>query len=590
MQHRLAAVAVVDAVGYSRAMAVSEQATHERCQRHLQEYFIRAIDDHRGHLVKTTGDGLLTEFPSILDAVNWAVEVQEKIYVDNTDLPQGEQLFFRIGIDMGDLIFDEEDVYGTEVNTAARIEKFAEPGGVCLSEQVYHSVHRKLPLEFEDLGKQVLKNFPEPISIFRVKGRKNLDSNTHSKDAPSTIARSPAAFISSLRPSILVSPFNNLAQDSRQQYFCDGLTNDVTTQLSKFPSLHVLSPHTAFASCTAQSTPQQLNQTLGVRYLLNGSVRRLPDRVRVNVQLIDAAGDSHVWAETYERPNSELFAIYDEITEQIVATLASRIELVEVKQVVRKDPVDFNAYDVYLKGIFDYSLENRERFKSSQEFFRQAIKLDPRFPRAWGYLGYTTVRGVLLSWLDPVDMTDAETYVYRAIEIDPNDYSNLWDLAFLHHNLRRFDQAEREYARAYALNSNDADLLAEMGEFFTFVGEHERAIELFRKAMRINPHYPNWYLWNFGRALYHTGKYEQTIAELSHLLHPSSHSELIIAAAYTRLGNLERARTIVTEVLRGGGHYSIGYLRWRDRFRNLADEAHWLDALSIAGLPENQNC
>ena len=585
MQHRLAAIAVVDAVGFSRAMALNEQATYERCQRHLKEYFIPAIGDHRGHLVKTTGDGLLAEFASVLDAVGWAVESQERIYLRNIDLPQGEQQLFRIGIDMGDLIFDEEDVYGDEVNTAARIEKFAEPGGVCLSAQVYRSVHRKLSLEFEDLGQQVIKGLPDPISILRVKGRKAPEANKDLPAGSSDVAGAGGAFPASLRPSILVSPFQNLGQDPLQQYFCDGLTNDVTTQLSKFPSLHVLSAHTAFASCNEQSTPQQLNRVLGIRYLLEGSVHRLPDRIRLNAQLIDAASDSHLWAESYERPNSQLFDIYHEVTQQIVATLASRIASVEAKRAVRTDPINFNAYDAYLKGEYDYSIEIKERFESSMGYFRQAAELDPNFSRAWGYLGYMTVRGVLLGWLDPAKMKEAETYVYRAVEIDPDDYANHWDLAFLHQNCGRFDQAAREYSRAYALNPNDADFLAEMGEFCTFDGEHEKAVDLFRKAMKINPHYPNWYLWNYGRALYHVGKYEQTIAELSHLLHQSSHSQLIAAAAHVRLGNLEKARGIVAQVLHDAPHYTIDHLRWRDRFRRLEDEAHWLDALQMAGLP-----
>ena len=251
---------------------------------------------------------------------------------------------------------------------------------------------------------------------------------------------------------------------------------------------------------------------------------------------------------------------------------------------MRKDPIDFNAYDAYLKGVFVYTIDDRKGFEASRELFRQATELDPNFARAWGYLGYMTIRGVLLGWLDAGEMSDAERYVYRAVEIEPDDYANLWDLAFLHHNCGRFEQAEHEYSRAYAMNPNDADLLAEMGEFFTFAGDHEKAIELFRRAMRINPHYPNWYLWNFGRALFHAGKYEQTIAELSHLLHQSSHSQLIIAAAHARLGHLDEARGIVKEVLRQAPHYTIEHLRWRDRFKNSEDEAYWLDALRMAGL------
>jgi adenylate cyclase len=585
MEHRLAAVAVVDAVGFSRAMALNEQATYERCKRHLKDFFIPAIDAHRGHLVKTTGDGLMAEFPSVLDAVSWAVKVQEGIYERNSDLPQGEQLFFRIGIDMGDVIFDDEDIHGDEVNTATRIEKFAEPGGVCLSGQVYHSVHRKLSLEFEDLGQQIIKGLPDPVSILRVKGHKVPDLYKTMQNGSKAMRRGTGAFMSSLRPSILVSPFQNLDQDPQQQYFCDGLTNDVTTQLSKFPSLQVLSAHTAFVSYNEQSTPQQLNRYLGIRYLLEGSVHRLPDRVRLNAQLIDAASDSHLWAESFERPNSELFDLYHEITQQIVATLASRIESVEVKRAVRKDPIDFNAYDAYLKGVYDYSISNKERFVSSIGYFRQAAQLDPGFARAWGYLGYMTVRGILLRWLDPAEMSDAATYVHRAVELDPDDYSNLWDLAFLHHNCGRFDQAEHEYSRAYALNPNDADFVAEMGEFCTFNGQHEKATELFRKAMKLNPHYPNWYLWNCGRALYHVGKYEQTIAELSHLMQQSNHSRLIAAAAHVRLGDIEKARAIVAEVRHDAPHYSIDHLKWRDRFRHPTDEAHWLDALRTAGLP-----
>ena len=584
MEYRLSAIAVVDAVGFSRSMALNERETYERCKHLLGKYFIPAITDHRGNLVKTTGDGLLVEFPSVSDAVGWAVKAQEAIYERSHSLPQGEKLWFRVGIDMGDTIFDDKDIYGEVVNTASRIEKFAEAGGVCLSEQVYNGVRKKLPLEFEGLGQQIIKGFLEPISIFRVKGHKISDRNGSLQNSSSETQRSVGAFTASLHPSILVLPFQNLDKNPDQRYFCDGLTNDLTTQLSKFRSLRVLSAHTAFASINEQKTPQELNRSLGIRYLLEGSVHRLPGRVHLNVQLIDAASDSHLWAETFEQPNSELLDLYHDITQQIVATLASQITLLETKRAAKEGPVDFNAYDAYLKGIFNYSLSNREKFESSIRFFRQAAKLDPNFARAWGYLGYMTVRGVLLRWLDPAKMSDAEVYVQQAVELDPDDYSNLWDFAFLLQNCGRFDQAEHVYSRAFALNPNDADFLAEMGEFWTFDGEHGKAIDLFREAMKINPNYPNWYLWNYGRALYHVGKYEQTLAELSHLLRQSNHSQLIAAAAHVHLGDLERARKIVAEVRYKAPYYSIEYLRWRDRFRDETDEAYWLDALRTAGL------
>jgi Tfp pilus assembly protein PilF len=272
--------------------------------------------------------------------------------------------------------------------------------------------------------------------------------------------------------------------------------------------------------------------------------------------------------------------------EQIVASLASRIEAAELRHALRKRSVNFNAYDAYLKGISYYPLEDRESFQSSMAMFEKATELDPNFARAWGARGYTGIRGVLLGWIDEAAMQQAEQHVYRAVELDPDDYANIWDLAFLHQNRRQFTLAAREYSRAVELNPNDADLLAEFAEFCTFAGEHERAIDLLGRAVRINPYYPDWDLWNLGRARYHAGQNERAIEELTQISRPSDHAELLSAAAHMRLGRVDEARHIIAKVRASSPACTISYLRWRDRFKNTIDEDYWLGALAVAGLPE----
>ncbi|MGH7888679.1 MAG: tetratricopeptide repeat protein [Candidatus Binatia bacterium] len=275
----------------------------------------------------------------------------------------------------------------------------------------------------------------------------------------------------------MVLPFDNLNRDQTQDYFCDGLTSDITTDLSKFSNLLVIASNTAFTYKGRAVKIQDVSRDLNVRYVLEGSVQKAADRVRVNAQLIDGASGHHVWAERFDRPISDLLDVQDDIIHRIVSALAVRLTMLERERVMQKNPVDPTAYELYLQGVHAYSLEDRGKFEQCRKLFELATELDPSFARAWGYLSYMTARGAVLGWLPALAMAEAEILAKKAIQLDPYDYANYWDMAFIHFHRERYNQAIEEYEKALRLNSNDADLLAEVADLYTSLGQCEKAID-----------------------------------------------------------------------------------------------------------------
>ena len=396
-----------------------------------------------------------------------------------------------------------------------------------------------------------------------------------------------AAPLESFAPRVMILPLINLSQAPDHAHVSSGLTIDITTELSKFPILRVLSLNTAMTFKDRPVPPQWLHESLGVRYLLEGCVELSGDRFVVTAQLIDAEVDQEIWADRFERPGAWCLEDYDEQVRQIVAALAHRIAEVEAERTRDKSSTEVNAYEAYQKALRSYSEDTKDQLLAARDMFKRATELDPNFARAWGHRAYATIRGVSLGWIEPDAMDQAHGWVSRAIELDPTDYSNIWDLAFLHQNCGRFVQAERAYNKAHRLNPNDAELLAEMAEFSICNGTPDLAIGQLNRAIEISPNMPHWVDWTLGYAYFAARDYERAVAQLGKRSAPPLHVRLVIAACLVCLGERARAKAIVAELVEQDPALTIGTLLRRDRHRRPEDRAHWIDALRLAGVPDD---
>ena len=408
------------------------------------------------------------------------------------------------------------------------------------------------------------------------------------RDEPRDVKTTPP--IGHFAPRVMVLPFISQGRASDQARVSDGLTIDTTTELSKFPLLRVLSLNTALTFKNRPVPPRELYDSLGVRYFLQGCVELSADRLVVNAQLIDGAGGAELWAKRFVLSSAWSLESYDDLVQQIVSGMACRIADREVDGARTKDGAEVNAYQAYQKAIHCYADDSEAQLHAARDLFKRATELDPQFSRAWGYLAHATIRGVAYGWIERSAMEQANDWVRRAIELDPTDYSNIWDSAFWHQNCGRFAQAERAYEKALRLNPNDAELLAEMAEFSICNGTPDLAIEQLDRAIEIAPNHPHWYNWTLGYAYFATRDYDRAVKHLTQCTAPRTtppcHVQLIIAASLVYLGELDRARAMVAELLKREAGVTIDSLRQMDRHRKPEDRAHLLDALRSAGVPD----
>lgn len=580
MPRRLVAILAVDAVGYSQLMHRDEDmglATLEQRRQLLENEIAR----HHGRVFASAGDSVLAEFTSAVDAVFCAVEAQRRLSASDAETPAECRLPFRMGINLGDVIPTADgNLYGDCVNLAARLETVARPGGICLSEDAYRQVRNRGNLRFDDLGTTALKNVGE-IHVYQVADFG--EAETARETSPSSVRTRPSASRSGT--GIVVLPFDNLSGETQQEYFCDGLVNDITTDLSRFPDLLVIAANSAFTYKGRHRKAQEVAADLGVSYLLEGSVQRLAQRVRVNAQLIEGATGHHVWAARFERDLSELFQLQEEIIRRTVGSLPGRLRDIEGQRALRREPVEIGAYEAYLRGSYLYSIESPAAIARCREQFEQAARLDPSFARAWGYMAYMAVQSWLAGWADDSILAEAEEHARRAVSLDQNDYANHWDLAFVYLNTRRFEMALEEYSRAAALNPNDADLLSEMAETLVYAGETDLALKQLSEAMRRNPFYPDWYRWVLGWALFNAERYEEARTELNRMSRPPQHVNLLCAGIAAMLGDDGAATAALARFLSYRPGWTIEKERARSTFRHRRDEERWLTALATAGLP-----
>ncbi len=545
---RLTAILSADVKGYSRLMGDDEVATVETLSTY-RELMATFIEKHRGRVVDSPGDNLLAEFPSAVDAVECAVEIQRDLASKNAELPENRRMEFRIGINLGDVIVERDRIYGDGVNIAARIEGLAEGGGICISGTVYDQVENKLSLDYESLGEQTVKNISKPVRAYRIRTKSDTSLGEIDK-----VLRLPD------KPSIAVLPFVNMSGDPEQEYFSDGITEDLITDLSKISGLFIIARNSVFTYKGKAIKVDQVGRELGVRYVLEGSVRKAGGRVRISAQLIDATTTGHVWAERYDRDLQDIFAVQDDVTQKIVTTLAVKLTQGEEDRLTRRYTDNLEAYDHTLRGLDHYYRFTKDSILQAREMFEKAISLDPGYALAHSRLGWTHLREWSFGWSqDARSLERAFELAQKAISLDDSlaDAHELLGEVYLWQ--KRHDQAVEEMNRAIALEPNNAEALADLGHILTWAGRPEEAIGLAKRAMRFSPVLPIQYLWVLGHAYFLTKRYDEAVATLKRAINLQPDflpAHGLLAATYAELGKYDEARAEAVEFSRLGSVFS----------------------------------
>jgi adenylate cyclase len=578
-ERRLAAILAADMVGYSRLMEADETGTLARLRTHRLELVDPVIAKNKGRIIKTTGDGMLVEFQSVADAVECAAEIQRRMARRNTDVSPARWIQFRIGINLGDVIVEDGDIFGDGVNVAARLQELAAPNGICVSAAVRDQVGDRLDVAFEDLGEQNVKNIVRPIRIFRVL----LDKESSARSEGVVDKPSPAT-----KPSLVVLPFVNMSGDPEQEFFVDGLSEDIITELSRFHDLLVISRNSAFVHKGKAVKVQDIAREFGVHYVVEGSVRKAGDRVRVTVQLIDAETDRHIWAERYDRKIEDIFAIQDELTCAIVATLPGRIEAARHDRAKRKPTENMAAYEYVLTGKIMHHRSTPDDNVEAQRLLDRAIALDPKYAHAHAWKACVLGQSWVHNWCADREATwkRVADELQIALALDDNDSDVHRILAAV--NLAHGDHEKARYhqERALSLNPNNDLILVQNGELLTWLGRPLDGIEWIRKAMRLNPYHPERYWSHLGRAHYTARQYPETVEALSRLMRPDHTHHAFLAATLAQLGDKTAAAAHAQEVLREVPAFSNQRFLSTLHYLLDSDRDHLREGLLKAGLPE----
>ncbi|WDZ75076.1 adenylate/guanylate cyclase domain-containing protein [Ensifer adhaerens] len=530
MEQRLAAVLAADMAGYSRLMEADEAGTLARLRTHRIELIDPAIAKNKGRLIKTTGDGLLVEFQSVTDAVKCAVEIQQRMKRRNSDVPEDRRIEFRIGINLGDIIFEDDDIFGDGVNIAARAEQLAEVGGICVTAAVATQVADRLELPIEDLGEKTLKNISRPMRLYRI-GLEGLDlpTSTGASEAKKGVCK----------PTIVVLPFDNMSGDPDQEFFADGLTEDIITELSRRHELFVISRNSSFVYKNQSVNAREVAASLGAQYLVEGSVRKIGERVRVTVQLIDAVNDAHIWADKYDRQLDDIFAIQDEVTAAIAATVPGRLEAAQRDQLSRTKPANMAAYECALAAKVLHHRSTVADNAQAQSLIDRAVSLDPGYAHAHAWRACILGQAWVYGWCKDKEATwlEVNAELERALSLDDNDADVHRILAAVNVNNNALTTARYHQERALFLNPNYDLVVVQQGELLTWLGRPEEGVEWIRKAMRLNPHHPERFWSHLGKAHFAARQYGEAIEAFMHLTSMDETQHAFVSACYGWLGD-----------------------------------------------------
>ena len=625
---KLTAIFSADVVGYSRLMADDEETTVQTINAY-REVITDFITSNHGRVVDAKGDNVLAEFPSVVDAVRCAVDVQKELSARNTDLPEHRKMQFRIGVNLGDVIEDKGTIYGDGVNVAARLEGLADPGDVCISGTAFDHVRDKLDLGYEYLGEQSVKNIPRPVRTYKI-----IMTPEHAGEVVGEVTPKlkrwhwPAAAIAIIiaagawgiwhfyfrplpiepasvekmafplpeKPSIAVLPFTNMSVDPEQDYFSDGITEDLITDLSKISGLFVIARNSVFTYKGKPVRIKQIAEDLGVRYVLEGSVRRAKDQVRINAQLIDASTGGHLWAERYDGKMDNIFALQDKITGKIVAALAVKLTAGEQAEVAHKETNNIAAYDSFLQGWAHYLRFTPDDYAKAVPYFEKAVELDPHYGRAYAALASIYWNSFYRFWHSSLGISWREVKE-RADKYIQTAMKNPTPLAYLVASKMLISSFEHEKAiakaeQAIAHDPSDANSYIAMAYTLIYTGRPKEALGFIRKAMRLDPHYPAFYIFVLGLAYFGMDRFEEAATSFERALkrNPENYVPLIpLAAAYAHLNREQDATTTIEKLRKVLPMVTVSFVNtcplWK--YKNPIDKSRLLDGLKKTGLPKS---
>ena len=614
-KRRLAAIVAADVAGYSRLIRADEEGTLDVLRTLRRELIGPLLIEHAGRIANTAGDSLLLEFPSAVNAVHFSAAMQESMAARNADVPADQRIEYRIGINVGDVVAEGKDLLGDGVNVAARLEGLAEPGGICVSRAVRDHIRDKLDLEMDDMGEVEVKNIARPVRTFRLltepgSERQGRLKTTASRGRLFIVVVAVVVTIGAVfwwqywtreadqlprrpsdLPAIAVLPFDNMSGDPNQEYFSDGITDDLITDLSRVSGLFVIARNSVF---TYKGTPvkvQQVGRELGVSYVLEGSVRKAGDRVRINAQLVEASTGHHLWADRYDRELTDVFALQDEVVQRIVSALAVELteqEQVELTQAAKAHP---QAYDTLLRGLEELHRYTREGNAEALKLFEKAIALDPGFARAYADSAYVLANRVISGWSQTPDddIRRANEFAERAQALDdslPQVYHAISSIALAENRLEASIAAAQ---RAIELEPNYADWYAVLASQLNYGGRPKEAIKMIQTAMRLNPRYGFFYVWIKGHAHFMMQDYAAAIAEFEDVVKRNPdfpRGRLYLAASYAQSGQIDEARWEANEALALLPDLTIETQRQTAPYKEAADMERYIEGLRKAGIPE----
>ena len=621
-KRKLTTIFSADVVGYSRLMEDNEEATIRTLNTYRNSMSI-LIEQHRGRVVDTTGDNLMAEFSSVVDAVKCAVEIQRGLAERNADLPEKRRMLFRIGVNLGDVVVEADRIYGDGVNIAARLEGLAEAGGICISRTAYDHVKKKLELGYEYLGENSVKNISEPVHVYKVlmeadaagkvigEKRKSkrgmalsialilligvvgfagwyLYIEQAKKITPASIEN--MAYPLPDKPSIAVLPFDNMSGDPQQGYFSDGITEQIITSLSKVPYIFVVARNSTY---TYKEKPVKVNQVaeeLGVQYVLEGSVQRSNDQVRITAQLIDAIAGHHIWAENYDRKITDIFALQDDIAMQIMAALQVNLTIKELGRLSAINTNNIKAYEKYLMGHEHFWRRTEGDSQQAKKLAQEAINLDPEYSAAYQLLAKTHLDDVWYYRTKSAakSLKKAEYLVQKSIDLSGPDSTTHEILCMVYYLRRQYDKAIAEGQKAIDLSPNSAEAIFRYAHALRFAGRFDEAIPLFKKAIRLNPITPLNYINNLAWAYMFNGQYEKAIPLFNSAIERNPDyffAYLGLTLLYQLSGNEVKAREAAAEVMRLKPNLTVSKMEKGPVTKGM-DRKRLMEALRKAGIPD----